>query len=280
MIVGSNERLYPWMDEGFNTFIDLGNAANYFAGTPYGDTIEVAPAAPRTPTHAMPGNEQPLIANPTEVRDLFWGGYQKPALMMQMLRYEVLGKDRFDAAFRDYIRAWAFKHPDAGRLLPRHARRVAAWSSTGSGGIGSTRPRGSIRRWTRWTGGRRPKVFLSNRGTMILPPSWSSPTPTARLSACGCRSRCGTSGPRFAYRVRGGKQVTGVVVDPRGVLPDIDRANNRLHEDGAPQLDHHRGTANTETLSAGRELGVCSVHLSASVPSVAIEQVRGSGVKS
>ena len=23
--MGSNERLYPWMDEGFNTFIDLGN---------------------------------------------------------------------------------------------------------------------------------------------------------------------------------------------------------------------------------------------------------------
>ena len=43
MIVGSNERLYPWMDEGFNTFIDLGNAAKYFAGTPYGDTIEVHP---------------------------------------------------------------------------------------------------------------------------------------------------------------------------------------------------------------------------------------------
>ena len=36
-------------------------------------------------------------------------------------------------------------------------------------------------------------------------------------------------GPAFAYRVRGGKQVTGVVVDPRGVLPDTDRANNRLH---------------------------------------------------
>ena len=31
--------------------------------------------------------------------------------MMQMLRYEVLGKDRFDAAFREYIRTWAFKHP-------------------------------------------------------------------------------------------------------------------------------------------------------------------------
>ncbi|HEU5478506.1 MAG TPA: M1 family metallopeptidase, partial [Candidatus Tumulicola sp.] len=110
MIVGSNERLYPWMDEGFNTFIDLGGAARYFAGSPYGDTIEVHPLHLYA-THAVPGNEQPLIEKPVEVRDLFWGGYQKPALMMQMLRYEVLGKDRFDAAFRAYIRAWAFKHP-------------------------------------------------------------------------------------------------------------------------------------------------------------------------
>src|SRR4029453_19227133 len=61
--------------------------------------------------HARPGDEQPLITKPTQVRDLFWVGYQKPALMMQLLRYEVLGKDRFDAAFREYIRVWQFGHP-------------------------------------------------------------------------------------------------------------------------------------------------------------------------
>ena len=110
MIVGSNERLYPWMDEGFNTFIDLHNAAEYFKGTPYGDTIEVNPLH-LAAEHTRPGQEQPLITNPTEVRDLMWVGYEKPALMLQTLRFEVLGKERFDTAFRDYIRTWAFKHP-------------------------------------------------------------------------------------------------------------------------------------------------------------------------
>jgi aminopeptidase N len=43
MVVGSNERLHPWMDEGFNTFIDLENAAKYFAGEAYGDSIETQP---------------------------------------------------------------------------------------------------------------------------------------------------------------------------------------------------------------------------------------------
>ncbi len=110
MIVGSNERLYPWMDEGFNTFIDLANAAQYFAGTPYGDSIEWN-SRRIYPEHAVPGQEQPLIARPVEVKDLFWVGYQKPALMLQQLRYEVLGKERFDFAFREYLRAWAYKHP-------------------------------------------------------------------------------------------------------------------------------------------------------------------------
>ena len=110
MVVGVNERLYPWMDEGFNTFIDLANSAKYFSGTPYGDSIEVHPLHLYA-DHAIAGQEQPLITRPVESRDLFWTGYQKPALMMQVLRFQVLGKEAFDPAFRDYLKTWAFKHP-------------------------------------------------------------------------------------------------------------------------------------------------------------------------
>ena len=34
-------------------------------------------------------------------------------------------------------------------------------------------------------------------------------------------------GSRFEYHVAGGRHVTGVIVDPRKVLPDIERQNNR-----------------------------------------------------
>ena len=37
--------------------------------------------------------------------------YMKPAQMLTALRDVVLGKERFDAAFREYINRWAFKHP-------------------------------------------------------------------------------------------------------------------------------------------------------------------------
>ena len=228
MIVGSNERLYPWMDEGFNTFIDLGNAARYFAGTPYGDSIEVHPLH-LYPDHAIPGREQPLISRPVESHDLFWTGYQKPALMMQTLRYEVLGKERFDHAFRQYLRAWAYKHPtpaDFFRLM-RDASGMDLdffWRDW----IFSTARLDQAVDSVAAVGGEQ-KVFLSNRGTMTLPLEMELTYADGTTERVRLPVEMWNLGPRFAYRVRGGKRVTAVVVDPRGALPDTDRGNNRLH---------------------------------------------------
>jgi hypothetical protein len=225
MIVGSNERLYPWMDEGFNTFIDLAGAARYFTGTPYGDSIEVHPLH-LYQDHASPGQEQPLIARPVEVKDLFWTGYQKPALMMQTLRYEVLGKDRFDHAFREYIKAWAYKHPtpaDFFRLM-RDASGMDLdwfwrdWVFTTARLDQSVDSVGTVE------GGQ--KIFLSNRGTMTLPLEMDMTFADGSTERIRLPVEMWNQGPRFAYRVRAGKPVTRVVVDPRGVQPDTDRSNN------------------------------------------------------
>jgi hypothetical protein len=224
MIVGSNERLYPWMDEGFNTFMDLPAAARYFAGTPYGDSIEVHPLH-LYQDHAT-SQEQPLISRPVEVKDLFWTGYQKPALMMQTLRYEVLGKDRFDHAFRQYLRTWAYKHPtpaDFFRLMRDASGMDLDWF------------------WRDWVfttarldqavdsvgaaqGGE--KIFLANRGTMTLPLEMDVTFADGSVERVRLPVEMWNQGPRFAYRPRGGKAVKRVVIDPRAALPDVDRANN------------------------------------------------------
>jgi aminopeptidase N len=221
MIVGSNERLYPWMDEGFNTFIDLGEAARYFKGTPYGDSIEVHPLH-LYPDHAISGQEQALISRPVEVKDLFWTGYQKPALMMQTLRYEVLGKERFDHAFREYMRTWAYKHPtpaDFFRLMRDVSGMDLDWF------------------WRDWVfttarldqavdsiaGG---KVYLSNRGTMTLPLEMEIGYTDGTTERIKLPVEMWNQGPRFAYRLRSGKAAKQVRVDPRHVLPDVDRTNN------------------------------------------------------
>jgi aminopeptidase N len=221
MIVGSNERLYPWMDEGFNTFIDLAGAARYFAGTPYGDSIEVHPLH-LYQDHAIRGQEQALISRPVEVRNLFWAGYQKPALMLQTLRHEVLGKERFDRAFREYIRTWAYKHPtpaDFFRIMRDASGMDLDWF------------------WRDWiyTTARldqavdslgADKVFLSNRGAMTLPLEMELTYQDGSTERIKLPVEMWNLGPRFAYQVKSGKPVTRVVVDPRRVLPDVDRTNN------------------------------------------------------
>ncbi len=226
MVVGSNERLYPWMDEGFNTFIDLGNAAKYFAGTPYGDTIETHPLRLYA-DHARPGNEQPLITNPTEVRDLFWGGYQKPALMMQQLRYEVLGRERFDHAFRTYIKTWAFKHPtpaDFFRVMRDESGMELDWlwrdwvftTARLDQSVDSviTNAHGST------------TVHLGNHRTMVMPAELSIRYDDGTRSTVQLPVEMWNLGPDFAYRVPGGKHVRRAEIDPRRALPDINRSNN------------------------------------------------------
>jgi Peptidase family M1 domain len=225
MIVGSNERLYPWMDEGFNTFMDLAGAAKYFAGTPYGDSIEVHPLHLYR-DHAIPGQEQPLITRPVEVKDLFWTGYQKPALMMQTLRYEVLGKERFDAAFRAYLRAWAYKHPtpaDFFRLMRDASGMDLDWFwrdwvfttarlDQAVDSIGRTQEGA--------------KIFLSNRGSMTLPLEMDLTFTDGTTERVRLPVEMWNQGSKFAYRLRSAREVRRAVIDPRGVLPDVDRANN------------------------------------------------------
>jgi peptidase M1-like protein len=222
MIVGSNERLYPWMDEGFNTFIDLAGAARYFSGTPYGDSIEVHPMHLYS-SNAVAG-EQPLISRPVEVKNLFWTGYQKPALMLQTLRFEVLGKERFDHAFREYIKTWAYKHPtpaDFFRLMRDASGVDLDWF------------------WRDWVytsarldqavdsvaGG---KIYLSNRGSMTLPLEMDVVYADGSTKRIRLPVEMWNLGPRFAYRVPDDRVIEKVVVDPRQALPDIDRGNNQL----------------------------------------------------
>ena len=226
MIVGSNERLYPWMDEGFNTFIDLAGAAKYFAGTPYGDSIEVHPLHLYA-DHAKPGNEQPLIEKPVEVRDLFWGGYQKPALMMQLLRYEVLGKERFDAAFREYIRAWAFKHPtpaDFFRMMRDESGMELDWFWR-DWIFTTSRLDQAVDTVTASASGNS-VIRLENRGTMVMPAELAITFADGTRSTVRLPVEMWNLGAHFDYRVAEQKRVQRVEVDPRKALPDVDRANN------------------------------------------------------
>ena len=118
MIVGSDERRFAWMDEGFNTFIDIYASDNFNNGefAPKRDS-EYAPGGHNPADEIIPiiaDPNAPIImtaadAVPEKYRHPI--DYFKPAFGLVLLREQILGKERFDYAFRDYIHKWAYKHP-------------------------------------------------------------------------------------------------------------------------------------------------------------------------
>ncbi len=127
MIVGSNERRYPWMDEGFNTYI------NTFAKElRWRDTVMIGSMLDNWKATVDAGNDVPLMtaADNIPVAALGAVAYRKPAVLLLTLRNQVVGPEAFDPAFRGYIREWAFKHPTPGdffRTIESATGRDLSW---------------------------------------------------------------------------------------------------------------------------------------------------------
>ncbi|MEO8111809.1 MAG: M1 family metallopeptidase [Ginsengibacter sp.] len=108
MIVGSNERKYPWMDEGFNTFIN-GVDTKVFNSGEFDEKEDQYSIAP----YMFSKSADDIMTIPDVTQQGFLGiaAYGKPGTGLDILRYHILGQERFDSAFRIYIDRWAFKHP-------------------------------------------------------------------------------------------------------------------------------------------------------------------------
>jgi hypothetical protein len=127
MVVGSNERRYAWMDEGFNTYIDaFAIEARYPDRNIYPSYLGNWQTAVHTKTEA------PIMtaADRIDAAGLGSTGYRKPAVVLLTLRNHVVGAELFDAAFKEYIRNWAFKHPTPGdffRSVENGSGRDLSW---------------------------------------------------------------------------------------------------------------------------------------------------------
>ena len=125
MIVGSDERRYAWMDEGFNSYLNTFSNVTFYdenedssiAGYGMSDSTRIirlteGPAAAEFIRQGYSA-DQPIFTYPDRIRReaLGWLAYRKPAKGLLLLRNEIVGPERFDAAFRAYIQRWAYKHP-------------------------------------------------------------------------------------------------------------------------------------------------------------------------
>jgi hypothetical protein len=137
MIVGSDERRYAWMDEGFNTFMDVYAADEFNHGeyAPKRDG-EYAPGKGNPADEIVPLLKDSAAPSMMARADLLAEKYRhplvyfKPAFGLVLLREAVLGKDRFDYAFKKYIERWAYKHPspnDFFRTMNNESGEDLSW---------------------------------------------------------------------------------------------------------------------------------------------------------
>ena len=227
MIVGTNERSFMWMDEGMNTFIN-GYASNFFNHGEYGDTSN------RTilrMANTMERSKDPLMTPPEAMGLRDYGMYySKTSVGLNILRNSVTGPDRFDYAFKTYIRRWAFKHPqpaDFFRTMNDAAGDNLNWF------------------WKEWfyktwkvdqavkkityvkdSAQNGALITIENIGQVALPVSMKVTEQNGNSEEIKLPVEIWQRGGEWTFKYNSTSPLTSVVLDPNGELPDIDRNNN------------------------------------------------------
>lgn len=233
MLVGSNERLYGWQDEGITHLVGSQVMAERFTG----DSTEVVRFAPdslnvwlsRWGGRQLPAMT-PLDHDPV---GLFFMHYTKVPLVLQWLRREVVDSQVFDAALREYVRRWLFRHPTPADFFRTIHDVVGedlswfwrAWFFTSEQldlAVDSVLQRDSA-------GVTVSDIYLSHRTAIV------APVDLLLVSADGSRrqialpARVWYRGTPYVHVVLtpSAARPIRVEIDPRRVSPDANRANNR-----------------------------------------------------
>ena len=238
MIVGSNERRWAFMDEGFNTFIDIFESDDFEHGV-YGPKRDSEYSAGGEPADTiLKVLDNPDAPNILNRADGFTGAlghpvqYFKGAYGNVLLREQILGPERFDYAFRRYIREWAYKHPspsDFFRTIENEGGEDLSYFWRGW----------YMHNWTLDLAVESAK-YVNDNPTEGISVIVSNLRPLALPATLQVAYKDGTSAririPAEAWLSKGtgtfvfkeGKPVDTITVDPDHVLPDDDRSNNVL----------------------------------------------------
>jgi len=226
MIVGSDERRYAWMDEGFNTFINIFSEEGYFkrddSRRRKGET-QFALLNDQAPT------AQPILTPANRYRtdgNLGSLAYIKPAVALYFLRGKVLGPEVFDAAFREYTRRWAFKHPqpaDFFRTLEDVSGRELDWFWRGWFYTTAALDQ-AVESVTQGQGGFR--VVIRNAGQQVAPVELLLTYSDGSTQLMHYPVEIWYKGDKYSAMIATDKTIVAATVNPDGQFPDINPSNN------------------------------------------------------
>jgi hypothetical protein len=226
MIVGTNERKYMWMDEGFNTYINV-YATEHFNHGEYKDTTNKV----QKTLDRYKNSTDPLMTPPEAIGLKDYGQYYfKTALGLQILRNNVVGPERFDYAFREYIKHWAFKHPlpyDFFRAMNDATGEDLNWffkpwffttwkldQAIESVTYADNDPaNGAI-------------ITLVNKGKLVMPVTLKITQVNSKTETISFPVNIWQRTGVWKFRYPSTSAIKSIVLDPNRQLPDVDLSNN------------------------------------------------------
>ena len=232
MLVNTDERRHVWMDEGFNSFINVYSREDYYEKKQRGR------AQPATVVgNMLRDNQQPIVTHPDQMLGDRIGflGYRKVAAGLIALREHVLGAERFDRAFRSYVRRWAFKSPrpaDFYRSIEDAAGEDLAWFWRGWFESTGTLDQ-SIVAVKQDREAKAATIVLANRARLVMPVELEITYADGETDRRRVPVEAWYASNRIEYGFStDGRRVTGVRIDPDELLPDVEPRNNTW---GRPQ---------------------------------------------
>lgn len=237
MIVGSDERRFAFIDEGFNTFIDI-YAQDDFNHGEFGpkrdgeyDPEGKNPARDLVPYLIRPDAES--LMNLADVHHPKFGhtlSYYKSSLGLVIAREYIIGPERFDYAFREFIRRWAFKHPapnDFFRMMNNAVGDELNWFWNGW----------YLQTWlldqavtavtyTDNDPAKGAQITLENLREMVMPVKLKITEESGQETEVKLPVEIWQKGSPYVFRFASKSAIRSVDVDPDWQLPDVDDSNN------------------------------------------------------
>lgn len=233
MIVGSNERKYGWMDEGFNIFINSLADDDFNKGEYKSPAYDMKQLTP----YMFGNNTEAIMNTPDAMKEtnLSLALYLKPGYGLELLRDYVLGPDRFDYAFKTYINLWAYKHPtpwDFFRTMDNASGESLSWFWKGwfvenyklDQAITSVNyeknvpANGAI-------------VTLSNLNQMAMPVFLNYETKSGTKGSMQLPAEIWNNTSVFKVKIPVTEELRSVSIDELKVFPDVNFANNTWTSD-------------------------------------------------
>ncbi|WP_396171255.1 M1 family metallopeptidase [Flavobacterium sp.] len=228
MIVGSNERLFAWMDEGLNTFINSLSSVDFDKGEYKNQAEDLHLFAEKYTNPSL----EPVMSSPDNMKEANIGtlGYSKPGAAMIVLREQVLGPERFDLAFRSYVERWAFKHPapdDFFRTMENVAGEDLSWFWRAW----------FVNNWRLDQGitnvkyvNNNPKlgalITIENYEKMAMPVIIDIKTNSGKVTRVKLPAEIWQRNVNWTFKHNSTEEIDSVIIDPDHVFPDCNEKNN------------------------------------------------------